>query len=56
MLPPIHDKIDCDVSAIAELVPLICPLPSSHVYAPEAVFIWEWQPLEPQLPSVPLAR
>jgi hypothetical protein len=42
MLPPIHDKIDDDGSPSSELlVPSICPLLSSHVYAPDADFIWE---------------
>ncbi len=57
MLPPIHDKIDCDGSPSAELlVPSICPLLVSQLYAPDAVFICEWQPLAPQFPIVPLAR
>lgn len=57
MLPPIHDKIDWLGSPSAELlVPSICPLEDSQLYAPEADFIWEWQPLAPQFPMVPLAR
>src|ERR1700689_5476512 len=57
MLPPIHDKIDCDGSPSAELlVPSICPLLGTQGYAPDADRICEWQPLAPQFPTVPLAK
>jgi len=57
MFPPIHDRSDCEGSAISELdVPSICPCPVSHVYALDADRICEWQPLDPQLPMVPDAK